>query len=501
LCSTPGDADASNAQMAREQTADRSMSGALRIARRPGPTSLQFFSCLSWLDGKPLLDSIEPYRRELFTKALDTYRPDGSPAYNLILAGRGKKNAKSLDLILAALFVLVIRRSAQGSDGFILGNDQDQAADDLSLAKKLVAYNPDLAAEIEPFATELRLRDGSASLKILPAKDAIGAHGKSAAIVCFDEIHGYRDWSLMEALQPDPTRSDALQWVTSYASIYNTVGAPLHDLMAIGKAGTDPRMLFSWYSGDYTSDPAFADLDPEERANPSMASWPDGRGYLDQQRRRLPTSKYRRLHLNLPGSPTGAFLDQGAVLSAIVPGRRSLPFVSGKTYRAGVDMSGGSIDDAVLGIAHKEDRRVVVDLVEKQAGGTPFNPRDAVRKFAGILVNNYKINTVFGDAYAGETFRLDFLEQGVVYKVTDLDTTALYEAFEPRLNAGEIELPVLPVLTEQLLTLVQKGARVTHENGAHDDWANACACAVWAVSSSLGFKIPQAAQIKAHQPD
>src|SRR6516165_12815313 len=175
----------------------------LAKAVRSGPTSLQFIDHLCWLDGKPLLGTIEPYRRYLFTKALDTYRLDGSPAYSMVLAGRGKKNAKSLDLILAALFTLVIRRSVQGSDGFILANDADQARDDLMLAKKLIACNPDLAAEIEPLASELRLRDGSATLKILPAKDATGAHGKSAAFVGFDEIHGYRDWSIMEALQPD----------------------------------------------------------------------------------------------------------------------------------------------------------------------------------------------------------------------------------------------------------------------------------------------------------
>jgi hypothetical protein len=98
----------------------------------------------------------------------------------------------------------------QGSDGFILTNDVDQAGDDLALAKKLIACNPDLAAEINPLASELRLKDGSASLKILPAKDVLGTHGKSAAFVGYDEIHGYRDWSLMEALQPDPTRPDAL---------------------------------------------------------------------------------------------------------------------------------------------------------------------------------------------------------------------------------------------------------------------------------------------------
>jgi hypothetical protein len=68
------------------------------------PASLDFFGHLRWLDGRPLLDTIEEYRRAIFTAALDTYGPDGRPRYNLILAGRGKKNAKSLDLILAALF-------------------------------------------------------------------------------------------------------------------------------------------------------------------------------------------------------------------------------------------------------------------------------------------------------------------------------------------------------------------------------------------------------------
>ena len=93
-------------------------------------------------------------------------------------------------------------------------------------ARELIAINPDLSAEIEPLAKELKLRDGSASLRILPANDTLGAHGKSAAFIGFDEIHGYRDWSLLEALQPDPTRADALQWITSYASIYaTTVGA------------------------------------------------------------------------------------------------------------------------------------------------------------------------------------------------------------------------------------------------------------------------------------
>ena len=110
----------------------------MKPARASTVTSLQFFSRLKWLDGTNLLDGIEPYRREIFTKALDSFDENGRPLFSMVVSGRGKKNAKSLDLVLAALFVLVIRRSIQGSDGIIVASDEGQSADDLGLARKLV---------------------------------------------------------------------------------------------------------------------------------------------------------------------------------------------------------------------------------------------------------------------------------------------------------------------------------------------------------------------------
>jgi len=93
-------------------------------------------------------------------------------------------------------------------------------------------------------------------------------------------------------------------------------------------------------------------------------------------------------------------------------------------------------------------------------------------------LKRYRLSHVTGDAYAGETFKQDFRAHGIRYERSKLSASELYEALEPRLNAGEVELPDLPILQEQLLTLVQRGSRVTHEHGAHDDWACACAGAV-----------------------
>jgi hypothetical protein len=139
-----------------------------------------------------LLPGQKPYRREIFTKALDQVDANGRPIFSMVLAGRAKKNWKSADLILAALYKLCIPHQVQGNDCLILANDEGQANDDLSLAKKLVAINPDLSAELEPLQKEIRRRDGRGSLKILPARDAVGAHGKTAIFTGYVRFMGTR---------------------------------------------------------------------------------------------------------------------------------------------------------------------------------------------------------------------------------------------------------------------------------------------------------------------
>src|SRR2546422_159565 len=270
--------------------------------RQPHP--FQFFGKLRWLDGRPLTDVIEPYRRRVFEQTLFTL-DDGRPRYNLALTGRAKKNWKSADLVLAAFFALVANDSPGGNQCYLLANDEGQAGDDLELAKKLVRANVLLAERVVVRQKAIERVDGDGFLMILPAKDVAGAHGKTYRFAGFDEIHGYRTWDLLEAMQLDPTRLDAQMWITSYASIYHKPGVPLFDLCASGRAGRDPRMLFSWYAADYTTDAAFSEADPETRANPSCSSWRDA-GYLAQQAARLPAHKFRRVHLNLPGLPEGS---------------------------------------------------------------------------------------------------------------------------------------------------------------------------------------------------
>ena len=65
---------------------------------------LAFFARLKWLDGRPLLDTIEQYRRRDFEDALFSFDDDGRPSFDRALIGRAKKNNKTTDLCLAGLY-------------------------------------------------------------------------------------------------------------------------------------------------------------------------------------------------------------------------------------------------------------------------------------------------------------------------------------------------------------------------------------------------------------
>lgn len=443
----------------------------------PRLTTRVFINALRWIDGTPLLDHVEPYRLRLFEQFFDECDERGHLKYNLGLFGRAKKNWKSADLVLACFFALLVD-SPGGNQVYIVANDADQARDDLELAKKLRKANPLLSDHTTVKKNLMARRDGKGFLEVLAAGDAVGSHGKTYRLLGCDEVHGWKDWNLLEALTPDPTRRDSQQWITSYASIYHKKGVPLFDMMAAGKAGADRRMLFSWFGADFCTDPAFAELPAEQRANPSMASWNDHGEYLDQQRRRLPSHKFRRLHLNLPGLPEGSAFSAENIDAAIVRGTVVRAPERGVSYSAFVDLSGGSSDDAVLAIAHQDaGGRIVLDRVVNQGPPPPFDPRRAVLRFVSVL-REYRISAVVGDAYAGLTFAFDFQNANIGYTVSERTKSELYEALEPRLNGQNIVLLDMQLLEQQLLGLVWRGGKIDHPNGEHDDWANAAAGAL-----------------------
>ena len=80
---------------------------------------------------------------------------------------------------MAGIYRFLAWPSAAGNDCFILANDEGQAADDLSLVKKLFAANPALATRVNVLTKEIARKDGRGVLRILPARDVAGMHGKT----------------------------------------------------------------------------------------------------------------------------------------------------------------------------------------------------------------------------------------------------------------------------------------------------------------------------------
>jgi hypothetical protein len=444
---------------------------------------LKVFCTLTWIDGQALLTLMEPYRRHIFTSGLYTFRPDGSPRYRRVLTGRGKKNAKTLDAVLAALYKLLIWKAAgrKGNQVYFVASDLGQANDDLDLTKKLIRCNPLLAEEVVLKSNVIERKDGVGFIEILPAGDVSGLHGKSYLFLVVDELHTQKDYRVLEALELDRTRPDATQWFASYASLSRQAGVPLVDLRRQAEAKTDPRLYVSWYAGTV------------EEANPSLGG-PLGptRDDIDDARRALPGWIFRRLYQNLPGQPDGAAFDAGTVEAAIVPGRTVLPPKPEIFYHAFVDMSGGTADDATLAIAHEdgEDRAVLDLVIDQGPRGQTFSPQASVARFAEVL-KQYRCFTVRGDRYAGEWPKQEFERAGIVYELSPLTRSELYAALEPLLNSGQVELLDEPRLVQQLIGLVRSHAagrtKIDHPPGEHDDFANAVAGVVHLVKGGASM--------------
>jgi hypothetical protein len=182
--------------------------------------------------------------------------------------------------------------------------------------------------------------------------------------------------------------------------------------------------------------------------------------------------------------PAGAAFTAEAVTDAITRGVRVRPPQPGTVYFAFLDPSGGSNDAMTCGVSHLDpDGRAVLDGVWDQGAATPFNPRHAVGRFAGIL-KEYRIGQVVGDKYGGETFIADFAGYGIHYHVAAAPASDLFAAFESKLNAGQVVLVDDAMVEQQLLGLVWRGQKITHPGNEHDDHANA---AVGALLVALEF--------------
>lgn len=169
------------------------------------------------------------------------------------------------------------------------------------------------------------------------------------------------------------------------------------------------------------------------------------------------------------------FIAQDQVQAAQRSKPIELPRQEGIVYTAFVDPGGGGKDEYTLSIGHREDDRLVVDLVHGRKG----NPAAITADYAKTL-KSYGIFRVAGDRYAGAWVPTEYSRHGITYEPAPGTRSELYASFAPALNSGVVELPPCDVLERQLVALERRTTRggrdiIDHAPGAHDDRANAVA--------------------------
>jgi hypothetical protein len=195
--------------------------------------------------------------------------------------------------------------------------------------------------------------------------------------------------------------------------------------------------------------------------------------------------------------PVTAYLDRAVVEKAIdkgVTGRTRLP---GVTYRAHIDVSGGTGSDSFcVCIGHKmhdagRDICVVDVLFEARP---PFDP-DVITEQAAQLLLQWGIDDATADSYAAGWPITAFARHGVRFHTAALTTSQLYLHTLPLWTAGRVSMLDVPRAVDQLCNLRRRlgqGGKetITHPRNAHDDLACVIAGLLWRLTPVAPRQVP-----------
>jgi hypothetical protein len=175
-----------------------------------------------------------------------------------------------------------------------------------------------------------------------------------------------------------------------------------------------------------------------------------------------------------------SFLPMEVIERVVIPGRIELPFIGKFSYHGFVDPAGGGGDSFALSIGHKENEKVVQDVLRAQKG----DPHQIVKGYAEVL-KKYGIHEVQGDRYAGTWVSEAFRSEGINYKASELNKSELYIEVLPYINSGMVELLDSRELVKEFRLLERRRGSsgkdtVDHPKSigggvAHDDLANVTA--------------------------
>jgi hypothetical protein len=159
-------------------------------------------------------------------------------------------------------------------------------------------------------------------------------------------------------------------------------------------------------------------------------------------------------------------------------------------YRSGCDPSGGAKDSFTMAVAHDEHGMAILDCVVEIR--PPFNPSEAVSQITAML-RAYGLSETTGDRYAAEWVVSAFAANGITYKHSERDRSAIYADCMPLFTSGRARLLDHPKLINQFATLERKISpmgkdRIDHGQGGHDDLCNSAALAMVLATTVQKFR-------------
>lgn len=379
-----------------------------------------------------------------------------------LVVGRrgGKSQCAALLAVFEAAFNDYTDRLSPGEVAtvMILAADRKQARSVFRYISGLIESNPMLAAMVA--------REDKESIE-LTNRTAIEVHtasfratrGYTVACCIADEIAFWRsedsanpDFEILNAIRPAMATLEGK--LVALSSPYSKRGA-LWDTYRRYFGLHDPHILVAQA--------------PSVLMNPSLPQ-----RVIDQAYNRDPEAAKAEYGAQFR-SDLEAFIAREVIEGVTRPEPLELPYNSRHNYFAFADPAGGGQDEYTMSIGHREESRLIVDLVRAQKGV----PSEITAEYAALM-KAYGIREAHSDKYAGSWPADEFAKHGITIEYSPKARSELYLDALPALTSGRVELPPDDRLITQFAGLERKTSRagrdsVNHPPGAHDDRANAAA--------------------------
>jgi hypothetical protein len=429
----------------------------------------------SWKPWRALLAAafglaLDPYQAELFRQCTGRAEAPTVPASYLWLV-IGRRGGKSFTMALIAVFLAVFKDwrkyLSPGERAIVL-----LVAADREQAKILHRYcqgilrPPILQSSVwNVTASEIELK-GGVTVEVV-TRSYRTVRGRSVCVAVLDELAFWRD---DDSANPD---SEVLNAVRASMATFGSDAMVIAGSSPYARRGVLWDAFRRWHGKDDARNLVWQAA--TRMMNPTVPQ-----DFIDAEFERDPASANAEYGAEFR-SDVQEFVSIEVLEACTADGVFELPPISGASYIAFVDPSGGSSDSMTLAIAHREDDGVaVLDCVREVMA--PFQPEAVVDDFCKTLAS-YGIAKVTGDRYAGEWPREQFLKRNIEYIPSERVKSDIYRNALPLLNSRKCQLLDNRRLISQLHGLERRTARggkdsIDHAPGAHDDIANAVAGAI-----------------------